>query len=382
MKIALCGPFDTREFGRLTGIDLGGAPVGQGGMPVTTLAAGLLRNGHQVAVVTCDAAVIHPTTIFRGLFSVTYCPLRAGPRYPARIRIFDLFANEIHHLESAIRCFRPDVVHAHWTYEYAEAAVRSRYPHLVTMHDLGWEYLWQLRDAYRFARLVMKYRTMPRVRNLTVVSPYLARKAWQYGYFGHVWVVPNGVEMSAPVSPKKKDYSRPILVTVGNRQRIKNVYKSVEAFRFVQDEIPDVELHLFGPGLDEISLGDAPGIIGHGDVPHHELMAFLADRATILVHPSRLETFGMIIAEAKSVSVPVVAGRNSGGVAFVCDDGVSILVDVEQAQEIAQGVLSLLTDKKHYERAAKESQSDVEQRFSSSIVTAQYEAIYREIIAG
>ena len=381
MHIALCGPLDTSAFRELTGLGVSGAPSGLGGMPTTDLAATLLSKGHKVSIATTDPTIDAPVTIIEGDCKIVYCPMRGEPRYRARVRAGDLFAKEIDFLTTALGGFDADIVHAHWTYEFAEAAVRSRLPHVVTMHDLGWDYFLQFRDAYRFMRLVMKYRVMPRVRTLAVVSPFMAPKAWTYGYLGVVDVIPNGVAVPAAQESRRRDLEKPVFVTIGSPERIKNVRASLAAFQIIRAARPDAQLHLFGPGLDAAYVGDAPGIIGHGHTPHAELMAFLETEATVLIHPSRLETFGVIIAEAKARQVPVVAGHRSGGVSYVCDDGVSALVDIDDPQAIAEAAIGLISDPDWYTRAANRSREDIITRFSSEAVADAYLGLYERVLS-
>lgn len=273
----------------------------------------------------------------------------------------------------------PDIVHAHWTYEFAEAAVRSRLPHLVTMHDLGWDYFWQLRDAYRLMRLAMKYRTMPRVRHLTVVAPFMVNKARQYGYFGNVAVVPNGIEIPGELATRKTVPSRPKLVSVGNSGAIKNIRASVEAFKRIKRDIPAAELHLFGPGLDATFGTAEPGVIAHGNVEHTWLLDFLAREATLLIHPSKLETFGVVIAEAKARGVPVIGGIKSGGVPFVCGtDAGCLLVDTTDPDAIARAALQLLSGSDAHLHGPI-ARRDASARFDSRDTTQRYLEMYQEI---
>lgn len=331
-------------------------------------------------IVTTDASLTEPLTLVDDGFSITYCPLRGAPRHRARVRSMDLFETEIRHLTTAIKALAPDIVHAHWTYEFAEAALRSGYPHLVTMHDLGWENLFHFRNPYRLMRLVMKYRTMWRIRHLAVVSPAMIARAPVYGYFGKVDLVPNGVEIPPQPQFRPADaLARPVIVTVGDAGPIKNAQASIRAFQRIRQKRPEAELHLFGSGLDAAFAASAPGVVAHGNTPHTELMRFLAERATVLVHPSRLETFGVILAEAKVRGVPVVAGRRSGAVPFVCADGVSRLVDIEAPQAIADGVRDLIDDAAAYAHARRRSREDVIERFSIAATAAAYAAIYRRI---
>lgn len=383
MKVLLAGPTETSALRLSLGLELKGAPPADVQTPLALLTAGLRALGHDVHLLTLDSTIATPVTFTEDGISITFCPFREAPQYRARVRALDLFEAEIRYLEAAIRDIKPDIVHAHWTYEYAEAAIRSGCPHIVTMHDLGWECFWQFRDVYRFMRLMMKYRTMPRIRNLTVVAPFMARKARYYGYFGPVTVIPNAVEIPdmAPDAITRRSLDKPCVVTIGNSSRLKNVRKSVEAFRFVKRQLPQAELHLFGPGLDVGYAVGEPGVVAHGSVRHSELMDFLYDEATLLIHPSRLETFGVIITEAKAHAVPVVGGRNSGGVAYVCGENAGcLLVDVNDARAIADATLRLIQDSQSYFQNAIRGYEDVRDRFSVRKVSLAYTAAYQGVL--
>lgn len=379
MILGLAGPVDTAALGCAIGMDLSGLPIGFGYSPIIPLCIGLLKKGHKVHIITLDAQVtVSQDYQLTDSLRITYCPIRAAPFYRARTRSLDLFKKEIAFIRDAIKKSDLEFVHAHWTYEFAEGALRSGKPVLVTMHDLGWDYLWLFRDSYRAIRLLMKFRTMLRARHVSAVSPFVARKAWQYGFFRAVPVVPNPIEY-APLTPK--NLGKPILVTIGNTGRLKNVAASVAALKLIRRRFGECELHLFGPGLDKGGpFGHIEGVVCHGNVAHEELMTFLQDQATILVHPSKLETFGMIIAEAKVRGVPVVAGLTAGGVPYVVGDAGGCLVDIEDPNSIALAVTGLLEDKSKYENMQVEGHADILKRFSLSDVTEQYCEIYSSIL--
>lgn len=379
MKILLAGPIETSALALATGIDLTGLPPGVAQTPLGPLAAGLLAAGHEVHILTLDPTVDVSEHHSFGPLTVTFCPIRGAPRYRARTRSMDLFAKEIAHLAAAMKASDADLVHAHWTYEYAEAANRCGKPSLVTMHDLGWDYLFIFRNLYRLMRLAMKYRAMVRARHVTAVSPYVSRKAWHYGHFRGVDVVPNPIGLAAASA---KMFHRPVIATVGNDGRVKNVAASVAAFQTIRSRFPAAELHLFGPdlGRDGPFADAGPGIVSHGNVVHGELMRFLEERATLLVHPSRMEACPVILGEAKMRGVPVVAGENSGGVGYVVGDAGGVLVDIESPQAIAEAAITILSDEKEYRAMQQAGHEDAVHRFSVEAVTAEYLAIYRRIL--
>lgn len=378
MKIAIAGPIETGSLGAALCIDMRHLPRGQGAAPTVPLAAELVRQGFDTHIVTLDALINEPVTYEFGKLKVTYVPLRAPPQYRHRDRMKDLFGREIRLLTEAIQATGADVVNAHWTYEYAEATVRCRLPHVVTMHDLGWDYLLIYRDVYRAMRLMMKYRVMPRIRHMTAVAPFVAAKAWHYGYFGKVDIIPNPI---LPAMGIKRQTETINLVTIGNGGRIKNVAASVAAFKIVQRNMPGAKLHLFGPELGlEGAFGDIDGVLAHGNTPHTDLMRFLESEATLLVHPSRIEACPVILGEAKIRHLPLVAGESSGGVGFVVGDAGGVLVDIEQPQQIAAAVLDILNDPARYRSMQELGYADAARRFTVEQIARQYLASYEQAL--
>jgi len=379
MKVLVAGPMLTSALADATGINLDGLPAATAQTPLAPLVKGLLDAGHTVEVVTLDPAIDRTVTFTRGGLTITYCPLRSAPKYKARSRMGDLFAVEIQGICAVMKASDADVVHAHWTYEYAEAALRSGKPNLVTMHDLGWDYLFQFRDAYRFIRLIMKIRATRRVKDISLVSSFMKPKLWQYGCRAEVDIVPNPIAYS---DWHFKDTVAPKIVSIGNSNTIKNIQASVSALVFIRKIHPEAELHLFGPSLDEGSpLAHPSGVFGHGNVSHRDLMDFLRDEATLLIHPALLETFGVAVGEAKMRGVPAIAGRQAKGTIDVIGQA-GRLVDVRSPQEIAAAALDILADRDAYRKLQESSHNDMVNRFSLLSITASYLEIYCRILRG
>src|SRR5689334_4727761 len=112
MHIGIVGPCSSGPLAEFlpaySGIDLG-----WGGYSVVELVRALLRRGHRVSVITLSP-------------DITDARLLRGPRltyfvYPTRIkrRMRDLFRIERQYLKEGIVLAQPDLLHAHWTYEFA-----------------------------------------------------------------------------------------------------------------------------------------------------------------------------------------------------------------------------------------------------------------------
>jgi L-malate glycosyltransferase len=379
MHTLLAGPCSTAAFRAGLGVELSGAPDGQIQTPLAPLAVELAGRGHKVHVVTLDSAVREPVRFFEGDFGISFLPMR--PR--ARERAFDLFAAEIRLLAEEYRRVSPDVVHAHWTYEYAEAGLRSRLPLLVTAHDSPLDNVLAYRQIYRLFRLAMAVRTLVRTPHLACVSPYLRAQMRVLGYWGKIEVIPNGIRIPNGfdrAQEKHLDPRNPILVTIGNASRAKNVSASIAAFHKIRAAFPHAELHLFGDGLDAAFAGGEQGVVAHEDAAHPQVMDFLRSRAMLLIHPSRQEVCPVAIIEAMAFGVPCVAGQKSGGVPGLFPRDLSTcLVDIENPAEIARQAVRILESEDEWLRISAQAQENVQRNFSIDRITSRYEALYRVI---
>jgi len=383
MRIIIAGPCETDYFRKSLNITLEGAPPGQGQTPVGPLAIELIRRGHEVIVLTLDTLPDTPMRFKEGELDIRFLPYRGHGKYRARVRSMDLFAKEIDWLNQEIRTTRPDFVHVHWTYEYAEGGRRSGLPLLVTAHDSPYSVLLYYRNLYRAARFFMAARTIFRLNALSVVAPHLQSSMRAMGYRGHIDVIPNGLELNSPTVCKKEllHTSQINICAIGNTGKLKNILSVLKAFKRIKIVLPQSELHLFGPGLDVSYVGSQPGVIAHGSVANTELMEFHTQRTTLLIHPSLEEICPVAILEAMARGIPVIGGYKSGGVPYVFGNRLSDwLVDVKDPVAIADKAIKLLSDPECYYSVGDQSRQNAEKRFDIRLVVDQYEIVYHSII--
>ena len=114
-----------------------------------------------------------------------------------------------------------------------------------------------------------------------------------------------------------------------------------------------------------------------GRIPYSQLLDGLAT-ADVLVHPSLEETFGMSIAEAMALGVPVIGGAHSGAVPWVVGEG-GILTDVTSAEAIEQAMFELLDSPERYRAAVLAARVRVRDQFTADKVADAYELNYRQV---
>lgn len=404
LHIGLAGPVAGRDLAPLLGCTAGDLPRGYEGAPfLARLARGLVEAGHPVTVFTTSAdlpvgaanravhSAVHP-----GLCAV-FCPSRARAWRPAGGRpgrILDLYRLERQALEAAMRTHRPDVLHAHWAYEFAWAALDSGLPTVVTSHDAP------LRIArlntwakptislLRWLRAGMAWRVLARSRHVTAVSPYLQREL--AGLVRQpVTVVPQSVDQQLLRQGRDRQLGpAPKLALISNGwNHLKNAGPALRAFAQLQARRPALTLHLYGQGFEPDGPAAAwcasqaemrparPALHFHGPVPHPALMAALAS-LDLLLHPSLEESFGMVLVEAMALGLPVVAGAASGAVPWVVDDA-RCLCDVRSAPAIAR-TLEAVLQPAVYADLSRGLRARVAARFDETGVRARYLALYDE----
>jgi L-malate glycosyltransferase len=400
LHVGIAGPIATCDVAHL--LDHPGhlPSAMQGASLLVSLIEELLTRGCKVSAFTVEPSLApRPDNIVCGFgerFTLYYVPIRhRSMRFENGLcgRILDLYALERKALVAAIRRAAPDVVHAHWQYEYGWAAIDSGLPHVVTCHDSPWLVLRMLPNAYRFGRLLMARHVLRRASIVTAVSPYLVGAVRAMSR-ASVELVPNPLPAvssvaRAPRSPPGQARPARVAMIINGWGKRKNADRGMLAMRRLQQLHPGTECHLIGPdfGLaeqadawaQERGIGDAFHF--HGRMSYDRVQSVL-DEMDLLIHPALEESFGMTIAEAMSFGIPVVAGRSSGAVPWVTGDGAAgCLVDVRSEVEIANAAAQLLSEPSAYRLCSEAGIQRAQLLFSSRCVVDGYVALYLRAIA-
>lgn len=128
-----------------------------------------------------------------------------------------------------------------------------------------------------------------------------------------------------PQPPPGIDPRRPVLLYVGRLSEEKGVLEVVDAWRLIQREVPDAQLVLAGRGPAESKLrGLAPEAHFPGWVDRPALAGWFR-ASSLLLFPSRFDTFGCAVLEALSCGLPVACYPVKGP-ADLIQEGVNGLV--------------------------------------------------------
>lgn len=357
MKIGIASPAEVHSFKPFLPKDLHtDLPRGTGGTNIPTyLAQGLIARGHHVSIYTLDSSIKEPQ-VFSGAHITVYV---GRYREPARCRMIDLFKEESATIRWFIEQDQPDVVNAHWIYEYALGALATTTPTLVIARDAPFQILRYQTNLYRFVRLLIAYRALRKTKHLAAVSPYVAKHIEHWFFYRKpIDIISNGVDITRYESyghNEKIERDRTVFFSIANGWgRRKNEKRLLYAFSRVHRRYPKTELWMFGADHSDGELAFrwaekrklTDGVKFLGKRSHSELMRLIASEADVLVHPSLEESFGNIYLEAGLLGKAIIAGKNSGASPNTLGNGkAGMLVDIRSVNEIANGMLVLAGDK-------------------------------------
>lgn len=347
-----------------------------------------LRMGHSVVVFTLDKTVSRPLVLTGSRLKIYVGRYR--PR--ARWRALTFFHAEVKTLKSFIRMeeTRLDVLHAHWSYEFALATRGVRCPVFCTVRDVAEEIYRFMHDAYRLIRLLMNAVVL-RQKQIRFIanSPYTECQLLKYHPdMKCIATIPNpcGLSLSKALKSEESDCKKPVIVSIskGIVPR-KNIFKLLEAFAFVRQEMPSAELHLIGgcfaPNANLPQVFFTDGIVLCGAIRHADLPKKLTI-ATLMVHPSLEETFGNVLLEAMACGIPVIGGERSGAVPYVLDNGrAGMLCDVTDARALADAILTLLKDSSRRSILTQAGVERVRTVFSVEAVVTRTLQVYHEALS-
>lgn len=353
---------------------------GLGGSQVTQLVHEYLRLGHKVSVYTLDQGVADNEVLrLTGTnFQVYVGPFRRGRRVT-----LDFQSVERRSLHRFMIEDQADVIHAHWTYEFAQAAIASGLPHVVTVRDWAPTILRLMPKPYRLMRLIMNHNTLKKASYLTANSPYIAQKLKTH-YKRDVPVVPNGIS-SVSFHDARKELNRvsPVIVNISNGfGKTKNVHSLIRAHAIYNKNATNkAHLRLIGSGLEKWGEASRWVVANNLDSSHISFMGQLCRdsvmqelaRADLLVHPALEESFGNTLIEAMASKVPVIAGQDSGATAWVLDGGkAGKLTDVTNPEAIAMAIDEVLSNESIWRSYSDAGHSHAKQSFCMTSVSDQF----------
>ena len=171
-----------------------------------------------------------------------------------------------------------------------------------------------LPETHKFSRAEIRLRWRKRTElelaDLIVCCSELARQSYLAAGISACRIVVNspGVDVDLFRPDDAASRTGPTkFVFVGTASRTKGFDVLLEAFKTTSGVFPSAELHVVGDPRPACRFkgSSSDKVLLHGKLSHHEL-AQLLGVMDCLVLPSRLESFGLVVAEALAVGIPAI----------------------------------------------------------------------------
>ncbi len=289
---------------------------------------------------------------------------------------------------AALAEFSPHVVHVHEPLVPAVAAAAAAWgprPLVATFH--AWSSSQRL---YRLAAPIAR-RIAARLDARVAVSPaaqQFAAEALRLP-LGSFRVVPNGVDADAYAGaeaiPELVDRARPLLLFVGRLEPRKGLDVLVRAFLRLRSAVPRVRLCVVGEGPERercqqmVPPSLRPDVLFVGAVEEAQKPRYHASADVFVAPNTGGESFGIVLLEAMSAGLPVVASDIPGFRTVMKDGRQGRLVPADDAFALAEALGTLLANRRLADAMAAEGRRTVAD-YTWSVVGRRVEDLYRAVL--
>lgn len=354
-------------------------------------AEALKQAGHQVGVISAIPVSVFSFARSRkwhfgkrkfvengvNTFTWTYLNRPKSPGYPVRkafkygLILFDRYISEFG---------KPDLVHLH-CFEGGRFAkgIKEKFgiPYVVTEHSSRF-LLGTLPDSLQEVAKDVFSQAAVRI----AVSRFL-KETLEKKYQLDFQYVPNIVDVSAfTIDPSFRKKEAFTFVHVAGLNANKNQQMLIRAFELVAKKFPDVSLTIAGDGplreelqqlTNQLNLAEKISFTGHQS---REQLLRIYNESHAFVLTSFKETFGVVLIEAMSCGLPVIATKSGGPESIISESYLGELseIDVES--------LSLAMERVYLNRAnyhPNEIRSYAISHFSGEFVANQLMDIYQQV---
>jgi glycogen(starch) synthase len=279
--------------------------------------------------------------------------------------------------------FAPEVIHINFSglngadvLFHLETTAAHLAPFLVTMHNVR-HAAWHealLDRMLREAGWVVSVSEALKAE-LVKLTPEIAAR---------LSVIYNAIEVPA-LAPAPLPRAAPLLVCLGRVVHDKGFDVALSAFAELTPRFPNARLVIAGDGPARPELETQAQALGIADTV--EFLGWVAparvselmNSATLVVMPSRRETFGLVALEAALMARPVVGSRVEGLPEVVVDGRTGLLVDEEDPTALARAIAQLLADIGTAERMGQAARRRAQELFGIERLTDAYDGLYQRL---
>lgn len=286
---------------------------------------------------------------------------------------------------------QPAIVHGYsFWYQPADAAARyakkRRIPFIF--HPMFYETDSRKKFVWQLYKKTIGRATFAAADVVAVISPYEQQQIEQAGLpVKRFELLPPGVDI--PQRAVRNPYhdrgiAGPVLLTVSRLARGKGISEVIKVLSKIRGHHPSAHLVIIGEDFGEAStlksLVQTLHLHNHvhfwGVVSAEELSAAY-QHATLLVHASHYEAFGIAVAEAAAAGIPVVA-RNIAAIPYVAPHNKAGLLFTDETQ-LYRSINTLLSMPELAAQLGSQGHDHVSRNFSWDTTIKKLTALYQEL---
>lgn len=260
----------------------------------------------------------------------------------------------------------------------------------LPVRRVAWEHCDLEQDLGRRARRLAR-RLALRSCERVVVLTERDRQRWQERLHpapGRLVAIPNALPFAFPqqAAPRGAEDEARTVLAVGRLTEAKGFDLLLRAWSLAAPSLPQWRLRIVGDGEQRealLKLRDSLGLAASATLePARDDVASLYRQASLFCLSSRYEGFGLVLIEAMSFGLPVVATAcETGPVALLRDGDTAALVPPGNVQALADALRDLARDEDRMDRLAAAGRADAA-RFALPAIAAQWEALIAAPRAG
>lgn len=186
--------------------------------------------------------------------------------------------------------------------------------------------------------------------------------------------------------PSSLRFDPPVLLYVGRLSREKGIDVALAAFASLIERFPETRLVIAGDGPERAALEQqadqlnlAPAIQFLGWVPPEQVPA-LINAASVVILPSREDSFPVVGLQVALMERPAVATRVGGIPEMILDRETGLLVERENPKALADAIGSLLQHPDNARRMGKAARRRALEAFRFDRHVEAYGALYRMLV--
>lgn len=167
---------------------------------------------------------------------------------------------------------------------------------------------------------------------------------------------------------------------VARMLKTKGVFEYCEAARIVKEKFPEAEFHYVGPE-GTVAVADIKEYIDDGSIVYHGAQKDVADyykACAVNVLPSYREGFSVTIMEAEAIGRAIITTKTNGCKEAVKEGYNGFLVNVGNAEQIAERMIWFLEHPKEMEEMGKNARLYAEEHFDCEKINEKIYSILKK----